>query len=136
MDKFANFIVTRKKLILILFIVATLCCALLTTAVNTNYDLTSYLPQNTQSTTAYNILNDEFLGNMPNTNVMVRDVSLPRALETSFAGTQQGVEGLNQLSGALSELSANYSAFHSGLWSYTEGVKAISANYGSFQSAP
>ncbi|MCL1896860.1 MAG: MMPL family transporter, partial [Clostridiales bacterium] len=45
------------------------------------YKMADYLPESAQSTTALRLMKDEFGGAMPNTNVMIRDVTIRQAME-------------------------------------------------------
>ncbi|MGI6153176.1 MAG: efflux RND transporter permease subunit [Christensenellaceae bacterium] len=81
MGKFAHFVVHHKKLIIILFVAVAIVCTFLTMFVGVNYNMADYLPPDAQSTHAIEIMADEFGGNMPNTNVMVKDVSIQQALQ-------------------------------------------------------
>ena len=81
MDKLAGGIVKYKKLIMILFISATLACAVLYLFVGVNYNMVDYLPPSAQSTKAIRIMKAEFSQAIPNANVMIRDVPLVEALE-------------------------------------------------------
>lgn len=58
-------------------------------------------------------------------------------MATEISGALQGLSGLTQigqLASGLSQLSANYSSFHSGLVDYTGGVNTLASNYGTFHS--
>ncbi len=55
----------------------------------------------------------------------------------ALGGSLQNLDSLgqlNQLTAGISELSANYAAFHSGLVEYTNGVDALASNYNAFHS--
>lgn len=81
MDRFANFIVNRKKTIVAVFIAVAAVCIILQMFVGVNYNMVDYLPSEAQSTKAIDIMTDEFGGTMPNASVMVKDVSIQEALE-------------------------------------------------------
>ena len=58
-------------------------------------------------------------------------------MATEISGALQGLSGLEQLgqlASGLSQLSANYSSFHTGLIDYTGGIKTLASNYGTFHS--
>ena len=46
-----------------------------------DYDINDYLPPESPSTTAIEVMNGAFTGGIPNMRVMVRDVTVPQALE-------------------------------------------------------
>lgn len=81
MDRFADFVIRQKKPIIVVFTVVALVCALLFLFVNVNYNMVDYLPPDAQSTKAITIMNEEFAQSMPNASVMIRNVSIPEALE-------------------------------------------------------
>ena len=80
MDKFAGFVIRRKKTVTALFAVVTVICALLFFTVHVNFNMTDYLPPGAQSTIALEMLDQEFEYAMPNAEVTVRGVSLMEAL--------------------------------------------------------
>ena len=81
MQRFFRGIVNHPKLIITIFIIATLICAVLQGLVNVNYDMTAYLPNDSHSTVSIEIMQKEFDGDIPNARVMVRNVTIPEALE-------------------------------------------------------
>lgn len=81
MDKIAKIIVEKKKTIIIIFIMATIICSVLQLFVTKNFNMVDYLPENAPSTQALKIMNEEFTASIPNTNVMIKDVSLMEAME-------------------------------------------------------
>ena len=70
-----------KKLILITFIILGAVSGLMMTGVSINYDMTDYLPRDTQSTEAINLMESEFAGDLPNARILLREVTLLEALE-------------------------------------------------------
>ena len=82
MDSLAQGILKRRKLVITLFVVLTLICAYLFLGVKVNYDLTDYLPEDSESTVALNLMYEEFSAAIPNARVMVPKVSLTQALES------------------------------------------------------
>ena len=49
-------------------------------AVSVNYNMAEYLPEDAQSTKAMNVMDEEFDGSIPNTRVMIEDVTIQEAL--------------------------------------------------------
>ena len=49
--------------------------------VGVNYDMNDYLPEDSKSTVALEVMEREFDGGIPNARVMLKNVSVPRALE-------------------------------------------------------
>ena len=81
METVSRAIIRHKKLVMTLFIAAALVSVLLQFGVSVNYNMVDYLPETAQSTKALAIMNEEFREAVPNARVMLRDVSVPEALE-------------------------------------------------------
>jgi predicted RND superfamily exporter protein len=81
MNRFADFIINRKKLIVTIFIALAAVSLLLQMFVGINYNMVDYLPADAQSTKALSIMSEEFGSAMPNASVMVKDVSVQEALQ-------------------------------------------------------
>lgn len=93
MNRFYSGIVRRKKAVLILFAVMTVLCFFLEQLVSVNYDINDYLPEDTHSTVSLEIMEQEFDGGIPNTRVMIRNVTIPQALE--YKKLLRQVEGVS-----------------------------------------
>ncbi len=78
--KFYDRVIRYRKVILIVFFIACIVCALCKNLVAVNYDMNSYLPEDSASTIALDTMEEEFDGGIPNARVMIRDVSLAEAL--------------------------------------------------------
>lgn len=78
---FYEHVVKHRKSILIFFLLFTVVCGFLKNMVAVNYDMNDYLPEDAKSTVALNLMEQEFDGGIPNARVMVKDVSIPEALE-------------------------------------------------------
>jgi len=70
-----------RKVILITFIALALISGLLMLGVSINYNMVDYLPQDTRSTEALSIMDDEFNEDLPNARLMLKDISLQETLE-------------------------------------------------------
>ena len=81
MQKFYRGIVNHPKLIITVFLLLTVICAVLQSMVGVNYDMTAYLPEDSHSTVSLELMENEFEGGIPNARVMIRDVTIPEALE-------------------------------------------------------
>lgn len=81
MKKFYSGVVSHRKAIMSFFIVASVVSLFLMKLVSVNYDINDYLPPETASTIAIDVMEEEFDGGIPNARVMVRDVSIVQALE-------------------------------------------------------
>ena len=76
MQNFYRKIVNHPRIILTIFVIAALCGAVIQGMVAVNYDMNDYLPAESASTRALELLGEEFEGGIPNARVMVRDVSI------------------------------------------------------------
>ncbi len=81
MERFYRGVVRRRRLILVLFLLGAAACLVLKGLVRVNYDVNKYLPADTASTVSIQVLGEEFEGGIPNARVMVKDVTIPEALE-------------------------------------------------------
>ncbi|MGN0513785.1 MAG: RND family transporter [Lachnospiraceae bacterium] len=81
MNKFYKGVVKHRRWILSFFLILAFICMFLQNAVGVNYDMSDYLPDDAQSTTSLEIMKNEFSGGIPNARVMVKNVTIPQALE-------------------------------------------------------
>lgn len=81
MTRFYKHIVDHQKLIIAIFLILFAVCAVCWQFVAVNYDMNDYLPPESASTKALDLMKREYDGGIPNARVMVRDVSVPEALE-------------------------------------------------------
>lgn len=81
MQKFYHQVIKHRKIILILFLFLFVVCAVCQSMVSVNYDMNSYLPEDSASTIALDVMEEEFEGGIPNARVMIYDVSLTEALD-------------------------------------------------------
>lgn len=95
MEYYAEFVVKHRKIIVTGFLLATLICVVMLVGVKVNYNLTDYLPPSAQSTTALQILEEEYPQTIPNANVMVRDVSISQAL--SYKDKLEAIRGVQEV---------------------------------------
>lgn len=101
-NKISNSIIKHKRIVLITFILSSIICALMIPAVSVNYNMLEYLPEETKSTTAINIMNDEFGGRIPNTRVMITNVSIQEALDYKRKISEiEGVQSITWLDDIL-----------------------------------
>ena len=80
LKRFYTAIVRRRKAVLTLFALAAVLCVFAMRQVQVDYDINDYLPPDSPSTTAIEVMNSAFTGGIPNMRVMVRDVTIPEAL--------------------------------------------------------
>lgn len=81
MKKFYNGVVKCRTAIFVLFVAAAAICFFMKNMVEVNYDINDYLPEDAISTVALDTMEEEFDGGIPNARVMIRDVTIPEALE-------------------------------------------------------
>ena len=93
MRNFYTLVVRRRWIIIAAFILAAAVCLFLNQLVAVNYDMTDYLPPDSPSTIALDVMQQEFDGGIPDARVMVRTVTIPQALAYK--------EALKQVDGVL-----------------------------------
>ncbi len=79
--KFYRHIVEHQKLIIGIFLILFAVCLICKQFVAVNYDMNDYLPSESASTQALDLMEQEYDGGIPNARVMVQDISVPQALE-------------------------------------------------------
>ena len=105
MKSFYRFVTGKPRLVIAIFLLLALISVFCWTGVGVNYNVTDYLPDDTPSTVALEVLGDEFSGGIPNARVMVRGVTLSEALELKEQiAAIQGVESVTWLDDALNVL--------------------------------
>lgn len=92
MRRFYTGIVNKRKIIIALFLTAFVISLVCSQLVAVNYDITDYLPEHTKSTLSMEVMQEEFDGGIPNARVMVKNVSIPEALE--YKEKLKAVEGV------------------------------------------
>lgn len=80
MEKFYELVIRHRKIIFAVFIGIAVICAMAKKFVSVNYDMNAYLPEDSPSTVALDVMEDEFDGGIPNARVLVYDVTVPEAL--------------------------------------------------------
>lgn len=96
MQKFYTGIVNKRKLIIVLFMIAFVISLFCNNLVSVNYDITDYLPKNTKSTVSIDVMQKEFDGGIPNARVMIKDVTIPEALE--YKEKLKNIAGVTEVS--------------------------------------
>lgn len=81
MRKVYKWVVNHQKVILVLYGLAFIISAIMKTQISVNYDMNDYLPESSASTVALDLMEQEFDGGVPNARVMIKNVTLPEALE-------------------------------------------------------
>ncbi|MDO5377210.1 MAG: MMPL family transporter [Clostridia bacterium] len=95
MRTFYRFIVYHPKLILVFFALLAALSAVCFPMVGVNYDMNDYLPEDSPSTVAIDVMSEEFDGGIPNARVMLRGVSIAEALR--YKDMLAAVEGVTDV---------------------------------------
>lgn len=105
MRKFYSLVVRNPIRLIVLFVLLAALALVCWTGVEVNYNVTDYLPDDTPSTKSLEVLGEEFSGGIPNARVMVRDVTLPEALDIKAQlKAVPGVESVTWLDDAVNVL--------------------------------
>lgn len=95
MRQFYKGVVKLRKSILIFFLLSAVFCVFLKNLVSVNYDMNDYLPEDAKSTTALDLMEQEFEGGIPNARIMIKNVSIPEALE--YKEKLENVDGVTEV---------------------------------------
>ena len=102
LKRFYTTIVRKRRLVLAVFALAVILSAFASRAVQVDYDMNDYLPPDSPSTIALETMNGAFTGGIPNVRVMVRDVTVPEALDyKEQLAAIDGVESVTWLDDSL-----------------------------------
>ena len=93
LEKFYQKIVDHPKLILVIYCVLFILCAMGKQFVAINYDMNDYLSADAPSTVALDTMNEEFEGGIPNARVMIGNVSVPEALQ--YKAKIEAIDGVS-----------------------------------------
>ncbi len=95
MKKLYEKIISHPILIISVFSILFVFFALCKPLISVNYDINDYLPEDSKSTVSLDIMKEEFNGGIPNTRVMLKNVTVPQALE--YKEKISGVEGVTEV---------------------------------------
>lgn len=95
MKKFYSTITAKPGLVVIIFLICSVICGIMIPLVGVNYDIADYLPLESPSTIAIDVMNREYTGGIPNARVMVKDLTLPQAL--TYKEQIAAVEGVTDI---------------------------------------
>ena len=102
MERYTQFLLKHKKLIIGVFVLAAVLCAVLSGLVGVNYNFADYLPDDAASTRALEVMDEEDSQSVPNMRVLVYEVSIPQALAyKEKIADVDGVEEVNWLDDAV-----------------------------------
>lgn len=101
--KFYTWITGHQKLVVSVFLILMIICAIMWRSVGVNYDIKDYLPQDSSSTVSIEVMGEEYEEGVPNARVMIKDVSIPEALEyKEKIAAVEGVDAVNWLDDSVS----------------------------------
>ena len=95
MSRLCAWILDHRRAVVCLAVAAALLGLVGMTQVQVNYNLADYLPSDAPSTQALQMLTESGMGGVPNLQVMVREVSIPEALEIKAA--LSALDGVSQV---------------------------------------
>lgn len=88
-------IIRHKKAVVIAFALVTIISTVAQFFVSVNYNMVDYLPEDVKSTQALEVMEREFTASVPNTRVMVPDVTLQEALD--FKEKLSAIDGVSDV---------------------------------------
>lgn len=94
MKKFYASLIKRRKIIIALFVCVAAVCGFLMIGVNQNYDMSKYLPQDTQAKVGIDILKNEYSYN-GNAVLLLEQKSIVETLE--IKGKVESIEGVEKV---------------------------------------
>ncbi|TYS67639.1 RND family transporter [Sutcliffiella horikoshii] len=91
----ASRIIKHKKAVLIVFALVTIISTVAQFFVSVNYNMVDYLPDDAQSTKAMEIMEKEFTGSVPDTRVMISDVTIQEAV--TYKEKLEAIDGVAEV---------------------------------------
>ena len=95
MKKFYRAVVNHPKLIIAIFAILFVVCGISKFAIKVDYDMNDYLPEDSASTVALDLMEEEFEGGIPNARVMVENVTIPEALQ--YKADIEAIDGVTDV---------------------------------------
>ena len=95
MEKFYRGVLRHSKLVILVFGILFLASLACRPFIQVNYDINDYLPKDSPSTKAIDVMEQEFAEGIPNARVLVKNVSLTEAL--SYKSRLQDVDGVTDV---------------------------------------
>ena len=93
--RFYEAVTAGSKRVLAVFLILTVVCTVIGGLVAVNYDINDYLPSDSPSTVALDVMEEEFDGGIPNVRVMIQNVSIPEAL--AYKQQLKEIEGVTEV---------------------------------------
>lgn len=102
MKRISEWIVEHQKTTVFIFLCLTVICTISQSFVSVNYDINDYLPEDSPSTIALDVMAEEFDGDIPNLRVMISDVTIPEAMKYKDQLAKiEGVENVTWLDDSI-----------------------------------
>lgn len=95
MNRYTNFIIKYRHVVVAIFLIATVLCIGLSKKVGVDYKFSDYLPDDAASTKALNTMYEEYDQEIPNLRVMMYDVSIAEALD--YKGQMEQIDGVEKV---------------------------------------
>lgn len=95
MERIYRWIVSHQGLVIILFTISCLLSGYFRLQVNVNYDMNDYLPSDSLSTKAIDVMEEEFAGGVPNARLMIPDLSVREGID--YKEKIAAVEGVSEV---------------------------------------
>ncbi|XXM70603.1 efflux RND transporter permease subunit [Lysinibacillus sphaericus] len=95
MTNIVSWIIKHKKAVLIVFVLLTVLSTAAQFFVKVNYNMVDYLPDDAEATRAMETMEKEFTGAVPDTRVMVTDVSIQEAL--AYKEKLEAIDGVTDV---------------------------------------
>lgn len=95
MKKFYRAVVGHPKLVIAIFTILFVICGICKSAIKVDYDMNDYLPEDSASTVALDLMEEEFDGGIPNARVMVENVTIPEALQ--YKADIEAIDGVTDV---------------------------------------
>lgn len=95
MRKFYEKVVAHSKPMMMIFVIAFIICAICSRMVSVDYDMNDYLPEDSASTVALELMDEEFGSGIPNARVMVEEVTIPEAL--AYKQELEAIDGVTEV---------------------------------------
>jgi uncharacterized protein len=95
MKKFYRAVVGHPKLVMAVFAILFVVCALCQSSIQVDYDMNDYLPEESASTVALDLMQEEFDGGIPNARIMVENVTIPEALQ--YKADIEAIDGVTDV---------------------------------------
>ena len=95
MRKFYEKIVSNPKKIILIFFIIVFISAIGKIFVSVNYDIHDYLPKDSPSTVSLDVMKENFEGGIPNSRVMIKNITIPQAIE--YKNKIKNVDGVQDV---------------------------------------